>query len=146
MTKRYENALLAAHLSKTQGVMPDFGCRQHQEMGRQSSPAGSDLVQTQESRTWKREVSISSLSSVLSSSGRQLTFSGSSLLGDHGLSCKTPEECPKWTSGSCQDTPLRRLTPLQGWGLFLFPDPPRKLFQDLLAQPGKGLSQLSGIF
>lgn len=32
MTKWYENALLAAHLSKTQGVMPDFGCRQHQEM------------------------------------------------------------------------------------------------------------------
>ena len=74
MTKCYENALLAAHLSKTQGVMPDFGCRQHQEMDRQSSPARRGLVQLHQSSTWKCEVFISSHSSALSSWRRQLTF------------------------------------------------------------------------
>jgi len=74
MTKWYENALTAAGLSKTQGSTPDFGCRDHQEMGRQSCPARRGLVQQHRSRTWKREVLISNLSSALSSPGTQWTF------------------------------------------------------------------------
>lgn len=72
MTKWCENLFLVAHLGKTQGVMPYFGCRQHQEMGRQSSPSVGGLVQQHQSRTWKHEVLISSLCSVPSSQGREL--------------------------------------------------------------------------
>lgn len=51
--------------------MPYFECRQHWEMGRQSPNVGG-LVQQHQSRTWKYEVLISSLHSVLSSQGREL--------------------------------------------------------------------------
>lgn len=72
MTKWRENLSLGVHLGKTQGVMLYFGCRQHQEMGRQSSPSLGDLVQQHQSRTWKHGVLISSLCSVPSSEGREL--------------------------------------------------------------------------
>lgn len=110
--KRYENALLAAHLSKTQGVMPDFGCRDDQGMGGQSSPARRGLVQPYQSRAWKREAFISSPSSTLSSRGRQLTFRLHTAAAHRWVTVafrvKPPQECPRGTSGSCQDILLCR--------------------------------------
>lgn len=127
MTKWCENSSPVVHLGRTYRVMPYFGCRQHQEMGRQSSPSVGGLVQQHQSRTWEHDVLISSLCSVLSSQGREiiveLCMAAGPWLGDHGLSCKAPKVCPKWALWNSQDTPLCKWTPVLGWGRFSFLTP-----------------------
>lgn len=70
MTKWCENSSPVAHLGKAQGVMSYSGCRQHQEMDRQSSPSVGGLVQQHQSRAWKGSVDFQPLVSAVFSRER----------------------------------------------------------------------------
>lgn len=142
-----------AHLSKIWGMMPDFGCQQHREMGRQNSLPGRAsqrrtvpwgcLVQPQHNRTLKDEVFIPNPSSVLISSNLKVILQQRTT----GLSpLPLPRNTPDWLQVAVRTSFFAGEHLCKNRASFLFSCALWKWLQDLTAWTCKSLSQLRHIW
>lgn len=136
-------------LSKTP-PHPSLGVGMTRRRGSRAALRGGGPAQPHQSGTWQHEAFMSSPSSALSSQGRRLTLRLCTAAAHHWVTrafhVKPPRSVPRGLQGAVRTSLFAGEHSLQGWGPFLFPGPPRKLLQELLAQPAKGLSQLSDTF